>query len=84
MNLPTTTYKFIFHFVRQQKFKFLLLALSSVIWALNDVFFPYFIKNRQPVYTLQIIIHQNNIEIYARYRIQAFAYISQCVSCLLM
>lgn len=44
MNLPTTTYKFIFHFVRQQKFKFLLLTLSSIIWALNDVFFPFFIK----------------------------------------
>lgn len=44
MSLPTTTFKFIFHFVRQQKFKFFLLALSSIIWALNDVFFPYFIK----------------------------------------
>src|SRR5260221_2700978 len=44
MSLPTTTYKFIFHFVRQQKFKFLLLTLSSVIWALNDVLFPYFLK----------------------------------------
>lgn len=44
MNLPTTTYRFIFHFVRQQKFKFLLLTFSSIIWALNDVFFPFFIK----------------------------------------
>lgn len=44
MNLPTTTYRFIFHFVRQQKWKFFLLALSSVVWASNDVFFPYFIK----------------------------------------
>lgn len=44
MNLPNTTYRFIFHFVRQQKFKFLLFVLGSVIWAINDTFFPYFIK----------------------------------------
>jgi len=44
MNLPNTTYRFIFHFVRQQKFKFLLFVLGSAIWAINDTFFPYFLK----------------------------------------
>src|ERR1700749_543542 len=44
MTLPKTTVGFLFHFVRQQRVKFLFLTLFSAIWATNDVFFPYFLK----------------------------------------
>lgn len=44
MNLPKTTFSFILHFVRQQWLKFSLLAFTSAIWAVNETFFPYFLK----------------------------------------
>lgn len=44
MKLPSTTAGFIFSFVRQQWVKFLLLAMISVIWAMNETIFPYFLK----------------------------------------
>lgn len=44
MKLPTTTMGFIFHFVRHQWIKFSLLAAISMIWAINDTIFPYFLK----------------------------------------
>lgn len=44
MNMPTTIFSFIFHFVKQQRAKFLFLMLSSIAWATNDTFFPYFLK----------------------------------------
>lgn len=44
MKIPHSSLGFIFYFVRQQWFKFTCLALGSVIWAMNDTFFPYFLK----------------------------------------
>lgn len=44
MKLPTSTFSFIFHFVREQWIKFSLCTLISVIWAVNDTIFPYFLK----------------------------------------
>jgi ATP-binding cassette subfamily B protein len=44
MNLPESTFRFILYFVRQQRLKFAVLIFASVIWAINDSFFPYFLK----------------------------------------
>src|SRR3989338_3301531 len=44
MNLPQSTFSFIFYFVRQQWIKFSIFTLMSVVWATNDSFFPYFLK----------------------------------------
>ncbi len=51
MNLPQSTFSFILYFVKQQWLKFAFLAFSSIIWATNDTFYPYFLK--QIVNTLQ-------------------------------
>ena len=45
MSLPTTTSRFIFHFVCKQKIKFSVFIFTSIIWAVNDALFPYFIKH---------------------------------------
>lgn len=42
--LPKTTFQFIFHFVRRQSVKFTILIATSIIWAINDSIFPYFLK----------------------------------------
>ncbi|HSW71486.1 MAG TPA: ABC transporter ATP-binding protein [Gammaproteobacteria bacterium] len=42
--LPKTAYSFIFHFVCKQKLLFFILAFTSAIWAINDAFFPFFLK----------------------------------------
>lgn len=44
MNIPKTTFHFIFHFVREQWVKFAILAMVSMVWALNETIFPHFIK----------------------------------------
>lgn len=44
MTLPKTTWHFILHFVRQQRIYFCLIIISTLIWAANDTFFPYFLK----------------------------------------
>lgn len=44
MNLPKTTFRFIFYFVKQQPIKFFLLTFSFALWAVNDAIFPYFLK----------------------------------------
>jgi len=44
MNIPKTTFRFIFHFVQEQWFKFTILAMISMVWALNETIFPHFIK----------------------------------------
>lgn len=44
-SFPTTTFRFIFHFVKAQKLKFTLFALTGMAWAVNDSIFPYFLKN---------------------------------------
>ncbi len=42
---PSTTFAFIFHFVKAQKAKFIYFALTGVAWAINDSIFPYFLKD---------------------------------------
>jgi len=44
MTLPKTTYKFIYHFARLQWIKFAIFMLISMIWAVNETVFPYFLK----------------------------------------
>lgn len=43
-NFPQTAFRFILHFILRQPYKFAFFALVSIAWALNDAFFPYFIK----------------------------------------
>ncbi|MEO8400396.1 MAG: ABC transporter ATP-binding protein [Gammaproteobacteria bacterium] len=44
MNIPKTTTQFIFYFLRRQALGFIAIGLISCIWAVNDAFFPYFLK----------------------------------------
>lgn len=44
MQFPSSVFGFLRYFVRQQKFKFLIVIVTSLVWALNDSFFPYFLK----------------------------------------
>jgi len=44
MGLPTTTFRFILYFAKKQWWKFSILILADMIWALNNTLFPYFIK----------------------------------------
>lgn len=42
--LPTSTFSFIFYFVREQWIKFFLLIFSFVVWAIGDAIYPYLLK----------------------------------------
>ena len=42
---PNTPFRFIFHFVKAQRVKFALFALTGIAWAINDSIFPYFLKD---------------------------------------
>lgn len=44
MTLPNSTFKFILHFARLQWFKFSAFMLISIIWAVNETVYPYFLK----------------------------------------
>lgn len=44
MNLPNSAFLFIYHFVKRQRLGFLTISLIAIIWAVNDAFFPYFLK----------------------------------------
>ncbi|MBL0942442.1 MAG: ABC transporter ATP-binding protein, partial [Alphaproteobacteria bacterium] len=44
MHMPTRCGAFIFHFVKKQRLGFLSILLTSIVWSLNESFFPYFIK----------------------------------------
>lgn len=44
MNFPKSTFQFLFYFVRKQWISFAVLMAMSVVWATNDAFFPYFLK----------------------------------------
>lgn len=44
MSFPRTPIAFLFFFARKQWFKFSLLIITAMLWAINDTFFPYFIK----------------------------------------
>lgn len=61
MNLPHSTPQFIFHFVKKQWLSFLAFVLIGLGWAINDTFFPYFLK--KIVDALQIY-HDDRIHVY--------------------
>lgn len=42
--LPKTAFRFILYFARQQSLQFFGLIITSIIWASNDAFFPFFLK----------------------------------------
>lgn len=42
--LPSTVFSFLWYFVQKQKFSFLFVVLTAGVWALNDTFFPFFLK----------------------------------------
>lgn len=42
--LPTTTFRFIFHFAKLQSTRFMLLMSAFMLMASNDSLFPYFLK----------------------------------------
>lgn len=42
--LPTTLWRFLFYFMRQQWFKFSIIFLASTLMAINDAIYPYFLK----------------------------------------
>lgn len=44
MQLPSTVSGFLWYFIRQQKLKFFVVFITSIVWALNDAFFPFFLK----------------------------------------
>ncbi len=44
MNLPKSTFQFIFYFIRRQWLGFAVIILISGVWAMNDALFPYFLK----------------------------------------
>lgn len=44
MNLPHTTFRFIYHFARQQWIKFSIIMFAFMIWAASEAVFPYFLK----------------------------------------
>ncbi len=45
MNLPKSIFSFIYYFVRQQWLKFSILIFASMVWALSDSIYPYFLKH---------------------------------------
>lgn len=44
MSIPQSPYRFILHFARKQWPQFTFLVATSVVWAVSDAFFPYFLK----------------------------------------
>ena len=47
---PNTPFRFIFHFVKAQRVKFALFALTGIAWAINDSIFPYFFERHSEYY----------------------------------
>lgn len=44
MNLPNSAFSFIYHFIKRQRLGFLVINAIAILWALNDTFFPFFLK----------------------------------------
>ncbi|MGE3921255.1 MAG: hypothetical protein AB7F64_10065, partial [Gammaproteobacteria bacterium] len=44
MNLPKSATKFIWHFIKLQPLAFLVIFATALVWSLNEMFFPYFLK----------------------------------------
>jgi ATP-binding cassette subfamily B protein len=62
MQLPSTSCRFIFYFVRQQWVKFALFTLVSMSWAANDAIFPYFLKR---IVNILQFYHGSTTEVFA-------------------
>jgi len=45
MNLPTTTFRFVYYFARQQWIKFSFIIFAFMVWAASEAIFPYFLKH---------------------------------------
>lgn len=43
-NLPRTLLPFLWHFIKLQPVAFLYIFITAIIWSVNEVIFPYFIK----------------------------------------
>ncbi len=54
MTPPTTLFRFLFHFAKQQWLKFSIIIFSFIVWAVSDTFFPYFLR--------RIIDHISNFQ----------------------
>lgn len=44
MSLPKKIAPFIWHFIKKQPLPFFVVILAGMIWSINEMFFPYFIK----------------------------------------
>jgi ATP-binding cassette subfamily B protein len=44
MRIPNRVVPFVWHFVKRQPFSFFFALATALVWSLNEVFFPYFIK----------------------------------------
>jgi ATP-binding cassette subfamily B protein len=44
MNTPKTLVPFLWHFIKRQPVAFSIVFITAITWAVNEVFFPYFIK----------------------------------------
>lgn len=44
MSLPKKIVPFIGHFIKKQPIGFAIVILAGIIWSINEVFFPYFLK----------------------------------------
>lgn len=44
MSIPKTIPAFLWHFVKRQRLAFFVLFSTAMIWSVNEMFFPYFIK----------------------------------------
>lgn len=43
-SIPNKMLPFLWHFLKKQRFTFITALVTSLVWSLNEVFFPYFIK----------------------------------------
>jgi ATP-binding cassette subfamily B protein len=44
MKIPKTIIAFLWHFIKRQPIAFFIIFVTSLIWSINEVLFPYFIK----------------------------------------
>jgi ATP-binding cassette subfamily B protein len=44
MTIPKTLSAFLWHFIKRQPIAFFIVFFTAMIWSMNEVFFPYFLK----------------------------------------
>ena len=44
MTIPKTLSSFLWHFIKRQPIAFVILFITAMIWSINEVFFPFFLK----------------------------------------